>query len=260
MALPTINPFLTFGGVQSVIGYLQWQAFFVQFTATNGPILSWTCGPIAPGLFFDTDTGRIDGAAIMPGICSFYVTATNAEGESAPQLFTMAIQPASPSQPSNIIDLTIDAITRKVTLATAAAGAPASAALAALFTRKAGDDVLMNVGFMKNGVRFVPPLTGLKFAIKEFEPERELLSSDTWSAIGADDEISYLLYVKLDSAALRAALSNYEGDAATRFLALCEFEWTETNETDPLIGPETLVSSTETWGIDIPRDMIPNAA
>ena len=75
---PTSKPVIS--PIQSVIGYLQWQAFEFQPTASNWPT-KWYCTPVAPGLLFDETDGTLLGAATMPGVYVFTTQAQNAVGD-----------------------------------------------------------------------------------------------------------------------------------------------------------------------------------
>lgn len=258
---------------QSVPGFLQWQAFELQFAATGNPT-AWHCTRLAPGLFFDDETGTILGAATLPGVYSFALVAENADGASDPELFTMGIEASGFVQPANVLDLTIDVTTRRVSVAAivadaGTAGASANAKvddddkLEPLFWAKAGDDLVMSVRFTKGGVQFDPKLTGLKFALKEFEPEGEVAATyfagGDWVKSGAGDQTTYLIICRLTAPELVAALTNYEEDKGTRFLALGEFEWLGQNTLNPQIGPANLRGSSRTFGVMLPRDIIANA-
>ena len=257
---PTSKPVIS--PIQSVIGYLQWQAFEFQIAATQSPT-QWYCSPIAPGLLFDDTTGTILGAATVPGVYVFTVQAENAVGISEPVTFAMGIEATGFLEPSNIIELEIDVTTKVVSMASdSGAGAGASgataAAVPALLWVKAGDDLLLNIRFLKAGVPADITVTSLKFALKELEPENVLVASDAWTPVGAGTEASYRMFVHVDSDELRGALSNYEDDTATQFLALDEFEWIEQNTYEPMVGPDLLRSSTRTFGVMLPRDLIAN--
>ena len=130
--------------------------------------------------------------------------------------------------------------------------------LSPLFWVKAGDDLLLSIRFLKNGVSADLDLTGLKFALKELEPENILVASSTWCPVSAGADASYRMFVHVDSDDLRSALTNYEDDQVTEFLALGEFEWTERNTYEPKVGPDILRTSTRTFGVMLPRDLIPN--
>src|SRR5436190_7906203 len=109
MARPIISP------VQSVLGYLQWQAFEFLPSAINTPT-GWHCSAMPPGLFFDEDTGAIFGAVITPGVFNFVLYAENDDGVSDPQSFTLGIEASGNIAPANILDLTIDAVTKRVSV------------------------------------------------------------------------------------------------------------------------------------------------
>ncbi len=260
---PTSKPVISL--IQSVIGYLQWQAFEFQPTATNWPV-KWFCTPVAPGLLFDETNGTLLGAATMPGVYLFTMQAQNAVGISDPVTFVMGIEASGFLPPSNIIELLIDVTTKIVTLGssgsqTGAGGSAAASAdskLSALFWVKAGDDLLLNIRFLKNGVPADLALTGLKFALKELEPENVLIASNAWTPVSAGGDASYRMFVHVDSDELRGALTNYEDDQVTQFLGLGEFEWTERNTYEPKVGPDILRSSTRTFGVMLPRDLIAN--
>jgi hypothetical protein len=261
---PTSKPVIS--PIQSVIGYLQWQAFEFQLTATQSPT-KWYCTPLAPGLFFDDINGTILGAATMPGVYLFTVQAQNSVGVSDPVTFAMGIEASGFIQPSNIVELVIDLTTRIVSLGSATTQTAGSGSasqsedskLSPLFWVKAGDDLLLNIRSLKGGVPADLALTGLKFALKELEPENILVSGGDWTRVSAGDQASYRIFIHVDSDDLRSALTNYEDDQATQFLALGEFEWTEQNVYQPKVGPDIVRTSTRTFGVMLPRDLIPNS-
>ena len=250
---PTSKPVIS--PIQSVLGYLQWQAFEFQITATHSPT-QWFCTPIAPGLLFDDITGTILGAATVPGVYVFSVQAQNAAGLSDPVTFVMGIEASGFVQPSNIIELVIDVTTRIVSLASGSGAQSADGKISPLFWVKAGDDLLLNLRFLKGGVPADLDVTGIKFALKELEPENVLVASNAWTPVGAGAEASFRMFVHVDSDELRGALTNYENDQATQFLALGEFEWIERNTYQPKVGPDILRTSTRTFGVMLPRDLI----
>jgi hypothetical protein len=263
MPIPVIDP------VQSVIGYLQWQAFGFQPSASETPT-SWTCSPVAPGLYFNSTTGLISGAAILPGVYTFRMTATNGSGTSLPQLFVMGIEASGFVQPSSVMDCTIDVTSRRVSLTSVPLiGASSNLGvvtddvekLQPLFWVKSGDDFMQNVRFTKGGVAYAPDITGIKFTLKELEPEGNLVTSTAFARLGHGGEsASWLVYTLLDSPKLRAALTNYEDDEATQFPALAEIEWVENNTlSTPVIGPATIRTSSRTFLIMLSRELIPNS-
>ena len=257
MSLPAPSSKPVISPIQSVLGYLQWQAFEFQIAATQSPT-QWLCTPIAPGLLFDDTTGTILGAATVPGVYVFTVQAQNAVGLSDPVTFVMGIEASGFVRPSNIIELVIDVTTRIVSLASGSGAQSADGKISPLFWVKAGDDLLLNLRFLKGGVPADLDVAGIKFALKELEPENVLVASNAWTPVGAGDDASYRMFVHVDSDELRGALTNYEGDQATQFLALGEFEWIERNTYQPKVGPDILRTSTRTFGVMLPRDLIAN--
>lgn len=271
MAKPTINV------TQSVLGFLQWQPFSYQPTALNNPT-AWQCSALPPGVTFDPANGRITGPSTMPGVYLFQLTASNADGTSEPVMFALGIEASGYVQPSNILEVLIDLTTRRVFIGTALADLQALGANAIANTSddklgkkvnplcwlKAGDDLLFNIRFIKSGVVAPLQITGLKFTLKEFEPESPLILTDgaatSWQQTGAGNNSAFRLWAKLDGDLIRSALSNYEDDEETAFLALGEFEWTESNPTQPRIGPVVIRGSSSTFGVMLQRDLIPNAA
>lgn len=269
MAKPIINI------TQSVLGFLQWQPFSYQPTALNTPT-SWQCSALPPGATFDSTTGRISGPVTMPGVYLFQLTATNADGVSDPVVFALGIEASGFVQPSNILEVLIDLTTRRAFVGLSLAELQATGAKAVenttdnkaqkkeepLFWVKGGDDLIFNIRFVKGGVVATMAMTSLKFALKEFEPETTIIETDgasnTWQTIGAGNDAAYRLWVKIDNDTLRGALSGYESDEETAFIALGEFEWTETNPTNPRIGPVTIRGSSRTFGVKVVRDLIAN--
>ncbi len=262
--VPTSPPVIS--TAQSVIGFLQWQAFEFQPTATNFPAL-WYCSALAPGLWFDPTTGAIFGAATVPGVYVWTMHAENALGVSEGQTFTMGIEASGFVLPANVLDLSIEVTTRRVSVAgiltDAGSGSTSQNAngdekLAALFWVKTGDDLFINLRFTKGGVQFDPALTALKFALKEIEPETTLIEGGEFVKVGTGATASFRMYLHMDAEEIRAALGNYEEDQGTQFVALGEFEWKQENTLEPQVGPDELVGSSRTFGVMLVRDLITN--
>ena len=251
MAAPVI------GTTQSVLGYLQWQTFAFQPYATNSPTF-WNSSALPSGLTLQTATGRISGAATVPGVYVVALRAGNADGVSDPVIFTFGIEPSGNVRPSGVIEIYIDLLTRLVSLNSQNFGDANTKDKGPLFWTKRGDDLVFHVTFLKGGVVADLDLSAFKFALKELEPENLLVGAHDWRKLGEGEQTAYRLHVKLDSPDLDSALSNYEGDAGTMFNALGEFEWLEINRHNPQVGPPFLRTTTRTFLVEVARDLIPD--
>ena len=109
MAAPVINT------TQSVLGYLHWQTFAFQPWAANSPTF-WNASPLPPGLTLHLPTGKISGAATMPGVFVVALRAGNTDGVSDPVVFTFGIEPSGNVRPSGVLEIYIDLLTRLVSL------------------------------------------------------------------------------------------------------------------------------------------------
>jgi hypothetical protein len=251
MAAPVIDT------TQSVLGYLQWQTFAFQPYATNSPTF-WNSSPLPPGLTLHVPTGRISGAATVPGVFVVALRAGNADGVSDPVIFTFGIEPSSNVQPSGVLEIYIDLLTRLVSLNSQNFGDASGKDKGPLFWTKRGDDLVFHITFLKGGVVADLDLAALKFALKELEPENLLVTAHDWRKVGEGEQTGYRLHVKLDSPELDSALTNYEEDAGTLFNALGEFEWLELNPYNPQVGPPFLRTTTRTFLVEVARDLIPD--
>jgi hypothetical protein len=251
MAAPVINV------TQSVLGYRQWEEWEFQPYATNDPTF-WICSPLPDGVEFDPDTGRIEGP-------TFAMRAGNDDGVSEPVVFALGIEAAGFSLPSVTADMVVDVVTRQV-------GVLANGKVtysddvkregekivrpAPILFSKAGDNLLLVVRLVKNGVGVDVPVTGMKLVVKEFDPETVLVESDEFDWVGTGAEKIQRVHVAMEGEALRAALSNYEDDESTMFPALAEIEWTVGNSGQ--FGPDELTFTSRTFTILIPRDLAEN--
>ena len=249
MAAPVINT------TQSVLGYRQWQTFAFQPYASNSPTF-WNASPLPPGLTLHAPTGKISGAATMPGVFVVALRAGNADGVSAPVIFTFGIEPGGSVRPSGVLEVYIDLLTRLVSLNSQNFGDANTKDKGPLFWTKRGDDLVFHISFLKGGVVADVDLAALKFALKELEPENILVDGHDWRKIGEGEQTAFRLHLKLDSPDLTSALTNYEEDAGTFFNALGEFEWLELNNYDPQVGPSFLRSSSRTFLVEVARDII----
>ncbi len=249
MAAPVINT------TQSVLGYRQWQHFVFQPHAANSPTF-WNTSPLPPGIALHVPTGRISGAATLPGVFVVSLIAGNSDGASDPIIFTFGIEASGSVRPSGVLEVYIDLLTRMVSLNPQNFGNAGGKDSGPLFWTKRGDDLVFHVTFLKGGVVADLDITALKFALKELEPESVLLEGDDWRELGEGEQTAFRLHVRLDSPDLTSALTNYEKDAGTLFNALGEFEWIELNNYDPQVGPPLLRNTTRTFLVEVTRDLI----
>jgi len=249
MAIPVINT------TTSILAYKQWENWAYQPFATNSPT-SWSSGPLPHGLSLDAVTGKISGRGEVPGVYLVPLTATNADGASAPLVLTIGIEPASVT-PDSKYEMAIDLSSGKVShLNYSVQSASAQPSETPLLSIKEDDDMLLRILFLKGGNVIDLDLTSLKFAVKELEPESVLvLSTPTFEKQGSGSNAGFLLHVKFDGDLLASSLSNYEEDGGTFFDGLAEIEWIQTNT--ETIGPVELRRSSATFRVRVERDLIP---
>ena len=228
-------------------------ATFKLAATANGAALALGSDISAANIF---RPGELSGAAILPGIYSPRLTATNGDGTSDSVLFVIGIEPAALA-PDSHLDVTVDVDSGAVAIVGITPDSPTQTnPNPALIRVKENDDLMMRIFFQKSGTTLDLPLTSLKFGVKEFEPDGLLdLSDDAFAKIGVGTNTCYLLHVKFNGPALAGSLSDYEDDQGTFFLALTEIERIETNA--ETIGPATLTRTSQTFGVRIDRDLIP---
>ena len=234
-SLPVIIP------TTSVLGYQQWQNWAYQPAATNDPT-GWTSSPLPPGMSLDPGTGLISGACSLPGVYLVNLTAFNADGAAQQYVeLTIGIDPAAASNKSGV-DVGIDTGTGAVTVGAV--------------ILKEDDDLMFYIQFTKGTtVLDLGDLSVLQLAIKQFEPDDVLVLGSTFAKVASGSSALYQLYVKIDSSALTAALSNYAENTGTQFSAECEIEWQEPNVSG--IGPTPLRRSTALFTLTISRNINP---
>ena len=176
----------------------------------------------------------------------------------APVVFTMGIE-ASAEDLTSGVSAAIDLNTREITFDGLAAPSSSSTTPTPLISVKRGDDLMLNLRFVKNGSVCDLALASLKFGLKEIEPDNLILTGDVWAKSGDSATARYKLHIPFKGDDLDSALSNYEGDTATCFAALGEIEWTETVSHPATNWPATLRGSTKTFLVGVVRDLVPDA-
>ena len=247
---------------QSVLEYLQWQNFEFQPYATNSPT-SWNSSPLPPGLDFDAGTGLISGAATAPGVYDIALTAINEDGASTPLTFTVGIEATSALPPVDSVDLTVDLGTGEVSAGypatrkiTRGAG-PEKKEVTPLFWLKYGDSRLLHIRFSKGGVIWSGALESLKLTMKAVEPETVLVTTSTMDRGDTGGNTFYRLAVVVTGTGLKSELSdsNDDGDGIA---AIGELEWTWANSLIPVVGPETLRTTTLNFFVGLAPELTPN--
>lgn len=260
MAIPVINT------TTSILGFKQFEDWQYQPFATglSTGTITWTAVGLPAGMAIDAGTGLIDGAATRAGV---FIAGLNVNdsinGDAAPLALTIGIEPATGSLRSGA-DLFVDLQSGKVTLAGVVVPPTTDNKPVALFSVKEDDDLLIYVQFRRGEtVVDLGAITEMNFGLKELETEEvttigggvDTTVDGTPFKVGADE--TYILHVKFDGDKMAGALSNYEADTGTEFLALCELEWIEPNPTSgDRVGPATLRRTSQTFYVRVVRDLV----
>lgn len=150
------------------------------------------------------------------GVYDVTLTATNASGTSAEFFFPIVLLESNGFL-DEAIELDIDLNTGAVTRLNKAEADPV------LFA-KSDDRVLVSVGFKKGEEYQTVLMREVKFALKEFEPEKTVVLSDGIFALSRSG-FRYLVIIHFDKIKLRASLSNYERAKGTYYHGLGEIRW-----------------------------------
>lgn len=232
---------------------------FKLATTLGGTPINFTTD-ISAATISKVHTGKISGYATVPGVVVAGLTAVNQDGSSAALALTFGIEPTARALNSGVA-VSIDLRTGEVT------GELAAAVAGALMSLKKGDNLLIYAQF-KRGETVVDlgTLGSLSFGLKQRETE-DLLVLGGGAPTGADGTpmektgsgttTTYILAVDLDDEDLDGALLDVENDDGTKFTALAEFQWVETNPTSGnRVGPATLTRTSQTFPVEVVRDLI----
>lgn len=241
--------------IQSVLYYAQWQTWAFQPFATNSPS-GWSASPLPPGLSLDGATGLLSGAATMPGVYVFALTAANAAGASEQLVFTAGIAPVSWAAPTDALDVTLDLTTGLVTInGLTSTGGGTLDTEPVLAWVKSGDAKLLHIRPVKNGVVMDIAFLTLALAAKSVEPESAIITSSAFGRVGTGAATYYRMAVTLSGAALAAELANAEDDAGTKLTCLFELAWSWTNNLTPACGLVTVVGSSQSFALGVEREL-----
>lgn len=209
MAIPVIYPTI------SVLCFRQGQYFEFQPAATNSPT-SWAAVGLPDDMTINAETGLIAGTSMGIGVYDVTLTATNGDGISAEFFFPIVLL-ESGGVLDEAIELDVDLDTGAVTRFNSSESKP-------VFYAKSGDRLLISIGFKKQTYYQTVLMREIKFALKEYEPERLILLSEG-DYILSRSGLRYLILVDFSKVKMRASLSNNEADKGTAYKAICELQW-----------------------------------
>lgn len=232
MPVPVINK------TQSALTFGLGQPFTFAFSASNSPT-EWAISPsevIPHGFVFNTKTGVLSGSGQTPGIWVINLTASNNDGASVAEAFTIGVFDTV-GRKEVFKNITINADTWRATFPDPADARAVDAtrglvALEASATQaRYGDDLLFKINFTSGATNTTTPappptavqlpLIGARFAIKGLDTEAPLLSTPegsfrrTTSIESGQFVQNYWLHVSLDSSALSDFLLDNENDFTT---------------------------------------------
>ncbi len=238
----------------------------LKLAATIGGAAVSLGSNITDGKISRKPTGKIIGAAEVPGVFVLGLKASNADGDSAEQQFTIGIEPGA-LVPDSLSWLCVDVVTGQLSVDGKEVDPLDAKALAALekgetadvpfaFAVKEDDDLLARISFIRGTTVQDINLDALRLVVKEYEPDSVLVvSSEVFDKQGVSTGTNFLLHSKFDGAALAGALSNYEADTGTFFFALAEIEYVQVNPEYGDVGPQLLTRTSATFLIRIERDL-----
>jgi hypothetical protein len=259
MPAPVINT------TQSSLTFAVGQPFTFQFVATESPT-SWSIGrhEIVPaGFMFNTSSGVLSGTAQMPGIWLLTLTATNADGSSAPEVFCIGVFETGVSdvtKPKR--DLYVDVSSWEVSTTDGAPAAGTTLAAAAAQARL-GDDLLFQLT-LRNGLSASPiELTLAKMSVRALNSDDEpfFITDEgdfkiTVSMVDGAPVQSYWLYASLNNQALREFMEDSNPSGLAEINATCELElFFKKPSVAP--GPPTQRITTVPFLMRISEDTIP---
>jgi hypothetical protein len=263
----------------SALAMLGREFTFQAETILYGARFRMVDGPIG---FEMTGYGQITGTPLSTGIIPITFEVVDGFDPSIKETATLEITVLNVMTDSNGNVSVSDDATGSSSSSTGTSSEPSGTSDAAmanpLVYNKEGDDAFFTVRFKKASAPVTLDITDLTVALKEVEPDSILASSDYHAALttapfpGAVDVIIdvatrevtastppvvgtpyFLVHIKLDSAAIAGAESNYESDGGTKFLALGEFQWKVTSPVGDISGD--IQGSSKTFGWLIEREL-----
>jgi hypothetical protein len=230
MPAPVINK------TQSSLTFGLNQAFSFQFVATNSPT-TWAIGTnevLPPGFVFNPTSGVLTGSGQTPGIWLLTLTATNADGNSTPEVFTIGVFETAAGQVFK--QMNIDTSTWLVTLPDPAVvravvtGSELPALEATAGQARYGDDVLFKIQLISGTAATALPLVGARFSMRGLDTEPPFFTTAetafrrTTTIESGLFVTNYWLYASLEDPALSNFLAENEYDSSTEANVICEVE------------------------------------
>jgi hypothetical protein len=248
MSLPVINP------VTSIPNWGISQPFDFALFATNTPT-SWTITGLANGISYNSTTGLISGTPTKACHLDCTAKATNGTGDSAVMSFVIIVPEGSVlSAAAQLVNFDLESAaitTNQPAFSPKATGAPAP-----IMFGKTGSKLLLAVGFVRGGTLVPVNLAELNFALKEYEPESQLLlTSGDFRYLDTDNGPRYQILVDITASKIKNIASNYEDDADSYYdgraqLTPSFLEVVATGE-----DPSVLARGSQTFGIRIARSL-----
>ena len=228
MATPTIT------ATQTVLAWAVGQEFSFQFTATGSPT-AWSVAPgyfLPNGVLLDVGRGRIYGAGTIAGVWDVKFIASNADGDSAPMLFTVGLfDLPQEKNVAKVVAINTDTWAVSMRDPFAVEGSKLAAAGGVRY----GDIVTFQLRFEiavgATTVEVFPKLQSARFSIKGLDVDPVFFVTDEWSYAsavvfdGSKYVRRYFVNVGFSNDALLAFLADYEADGGTSANCLCEFEF-----------------------------------
>lgn len=271
MAIPVISK-----AVGSALAYGVGQDFVFQLTAENDPV-AWRIGgaqTLPPGVYFSPVSGMLSGAGSSPGVWGLTVVATNADGDSAPETFTIGIYDVGGQS-----DYSKKALINTMTLAVAfddpaaelKRGSEVVLGPAAGQVRY-GDEVMFQLVFTDGAIasgsgasaiysEVTPRVSMARFSMKGNETEATFFVTPppafkkSVEYVAGSANVAYYIFAHISGQGLQGYLEDFEDDAGTFANAICEFEL-EFDRPPGASGPLTTRVTTQPFLLRVSRDAI----